>query len=327
MAIGILGMGSYLPDRVVTNAEISQWAGVTEEWVVERTGIKERRYRAPGTVTSDLAAHAARLALADGTADAERLQALIVATCTPDMPQPATAAIVQSKLGIRSVPAFDVNAVCAGFVFSLGIAEGLLAGRPSSATALVIGADMFSTVMDRSDRRTVSLFGDGAGAVLLGRVPDGYGIQALRMVTDGEYCEDIMVEAGGTRLPADAAARAEGRHLFRMNAPIAKDYVMTTMRKLVTEVLADRGLTLADVDRFVFHQANTRLLEALAADLGLDMARVPTTTWQYGNTAGASVPLTLHDSHRRRPLHRGERVLLAAAGGGFGAGAALLTWY
>ncbi|MBO3751464.1 beta-ketoacyl-ACP synthase 3 [Streptosporangiaceae bacterium NEAU-GS5] len=327
MAVGILGMGSYLPDRVVTNAEISRWTGVTEEWVVERTGIKERRYRTPGMVTSDMAAHAARRALDDGAAGADGLAALIVATCTPDVPQPATAAIVQNKLGIRSVPAFDVNAVCAGFVFSLAIAEGLLADRPPSATALVVGADMFSTLMDRSDRRTVSLFGDAASAVLVGQVPDGYGIQALRLVTDGEYCEEIVVEAGGTRLPADAAARQEGRHLFRMNGPLVKDYVITTLRKLVVETLDACGLGLADVDRFVFHQANTRLLEALAADLGLEMARVPTTTWEYGNTAGASVPLTLHESHRRRPLRRGERVLLAAAGGGLCAGTALLTWY
>ncbi|GAA4932607.1 3-oxoacyl-[acyl-carrier-protein] synthase-3 [Nonomuraea thailandensis] len=326
MAIGIIGLGSYLPDRVVTNAEISQWTGVTEDWVEERTGIKERRYRTPGMVTSDLATRAGRRALADGPG-IDGLEALIVATCTSDVPQPATAAIVQHKLGIRSVPAFDVNAVCAGFVFSLGIAEGMLAGRPPSATALVIGADMFSTIMNRSDRRTVSLFGDGAGAVVLGRVPDGYGIQALRLVTDGEFNEEIGVEAGGVRLPTDQAARAEGRHLFRMNGPLVKDYVITTLRKLVIEVLDDCGLTLADVDRFVFHQANIRLLENLAADLGLDMARVPTTASRYGNTAGASVPVTLDESHRRSPLRRGERVLLAAAGGGLCAGAALLTWY
>ncbi|MFJ1764730.1 3-oxoacyl-ACP synthase III family protein [Amycolatopsis sp. NPDC088138] len=323
MAVGIRGLGSYVPPRVITNAEISAWTGAPEQWIVERTGIHERRYAAEGQTTSDLAAPAARQALGEAR---DGLEALIVATCTPDVPQPATAAILQHKLGLRGVPAFDVNAVCAGFVFSLVIAGRMLAGR-DHASALVIGADMFSVLMDHSDRRTVSLFGDGAGAVLLGDVPDGYGILASRLVTDGEHHEEVGVAAGGTRTPLDSAARAAGEHYFRMNGPMVRDYVITTLRKLVQEVVDDCGLRLADIDRFVVHQANSRMLEALAADLGVDPERLPMTIERCGNTAGASVPLTLHRSHQARPLRRGDHVLVAAAGGGLCAGAAVIRWH
>jgi 3-oxoacyl-(acyl-carrier-protein) synthase III len=318
-------MGSFVPSRVVTNAEISGWTGATEDWIVDRTGIHERRYATPGVLTSDMAAAAAREAL-DGYGTAG-LEMLIVSTCTPDMPQPATAAIVQHKLGVRSVPAFDLNTVCAGFVFSLSVVDGLLAGRPDTATALVVGADMFSTVMDRTDRRTVSLFGDGAGAFLLGRVPDGFGLDGIRLVTDGEHYEELVVEAGGTRLPSDNAVRAEGRHLLRMNGPSIKDYVLTTLPKLVGETLDACGLGIDDVDRFVFHQANARMLEMLTTELGLDPERVEITADRYGNTASASVPVTLAAAHARKPLQRGEKIVLAAAGGGLTAGASVLTWY
>ncbi|MCX4911447.1 3-oxoacyl-ACP synthase III family protein [Streptomyces sp. NBC_00878] len=328
MGIGIIGLGSYLPERVITNADICSWTGVTEEWIEQRTGIRERRYATPGMVTSDLAARAARAALSwqDGPGD-DRLAALVVATCTPDVPQPATAAIVQHKLTMRSVPAFDVNSVCAGFVFGLAVAEGMLARQGGDATALLIGADMFSTIMDRTDRRTVTLFGDGAGAAVLGTVPDGYGIRAIRLVTDGDRYDEVTVRAGGTRTPLDAAALARGDHLFRMNGPLVKSYVIASTRKLVFQTLDEAGLRLDDIDRFVFHQANMRLLEALADDLGVSMDRVPTTVGEFGNTAAASVAVTLDESHRARPIARGERILITAAGGGLCTGAVVMTWY
>ena len=175
MAIGVISVGAHLPERIVDNREIAAWAGVTEEWVAERTGILQRRYAAAGEATSDLALPAARAALDEAGPEArERLAALIVATCTPDHPQPSTAAIVQAGLGL-ALPAFDVNAVCSGFLYALNVAKALLDGQPGQY-ALVVGADMFSTLMDRGDRKTVSLFGDGAGAVVLGPVPEGYGI-------------------------------------------------------------------------------------------------------------------------------------------------------
>ncbi|MFC4587069.1 3-oxoacyl-ACP synthase III family protein [Sphaerisporangium corydalis] len=327
MAIGVIGLGAHVPDEVITNARISEWTGMGEDWIVERTGIHERRYAAPETATSDLAVPAANAALDAEAGARDRLEALIVATVTPDVPQPATAAILQHKLGLRAVPAFDVNAVCSGFVYSLAIGEGLLRAHYPGGRVLVVGADKLSSVMDRSDRRTVSLFGDGAGAMLLGEVPEGYGFLGTRMITDGEHHASVGVDAGGTAMPLDAEARAAGRHLLHMDGRRVKSWVMPTMRKLVEQVLDDCGLGIGDISRFVFHQANTRMLEALAADLGIGLDRVPVTARRYGNTGGASVPFTLSESHRRSPLRRGERVLLAAAGGGLCAGATILVWH
>ncbi|MFD7744743.1 3-oxoacyl-ACP synthase III family protein [Streptomyces sp. NPDC059698] len=327
MAIGVISVGAHLPERIVDNREIAAWADVTEEWVAERTGILQRRYAAAGEATSDLALPAAREALDEAGPEAgERLAALIVATCTPDHPQPSTAAIVQAGLGLPALPAFDVNAVCSGFLYALTVAKGLLDGQPGQY-ALVVGADLFSTLMDRGDRKTVSLFGDGAGAVVLGPVPEGYGIHGSTLLADGELHDYVKVEAGGTRTPLDERARAAGEHLFRMDGRAVREYAMTTLHKVVGQTLAECGARIEDVDRFVFHQANTRLLESFAAEAGIDPAKVALTAPTLGNTAAASVPLTLHHTHHDRPLERGERVLLASIGGGMTAAAALMTWY
>ncbi|MFG2121834.1 3-oxoacyl-ACP synthase III family protein [Streptomyces sp. NPDC048710] len=328
MAVGVLSIGSHTPDRIVDNQQISEWTGMSAEWVAERTGILERRYAEPGTTTSDLALPAAREAL-DGLGPEvrEQLAALIVATCTPDVPQPSTASILQHKLGLDSLPAFDVNAVCSGFLYGLAVAEGLIATGRQGSYALLVGADMFSTIMDRDDRRTVSLFGDGAGAVLLGQVPDGYGLQSLRLVTNGELNHYVGVEAGGTRTPLDQRARDAGEHFFRMDGRAVRDYALGVLDKLGNEVLDECGLRLDEVDRFVFHQANTRLLETFVERAGIDPERVVYTAPHLGNTVAASVPLTLHAAHRAKPFTRGERVLLASVGGGMTAGAALLNWY
>jgi 3-oxoacyl-(acyl-carrier-protein) synthase III len=322
--IGILGVGSHVPAHVIDNRQISRWVGRSEEWVLERTGIEERRYAEPGTATSDMALPAAQQAL-DALPDARtRLELLVVATCTPDVPQPATAAILQHKLGLRSIPAFDVNSVCTGFLFAVEIARCMLR---AGGYALVVGADMFSRLMDRSDRRTVSLFGDGAGAVLLGEVPDGYGILSTSIVTEGESHRAVGVAAGGTRTPLDQRAIEAGEHFFHMDGQAAKNFVFTAMPKLVDEVLAKSGMTVHEVDRFIFHQANKRMLEAIARDMGVAPSRMPLTATRYGNTAAASIPLTLHEAHRDSPIQRGERLVLAGVGGGFSAGATTVVWY
>ncbi|MEV8441841.1 ketoacyl-ACP synthase III [Actinosynnema sp. NPDC051121] len=327
MPTAILSIGSHVPDRVIGNGPVARWAGVTETWIAERTGILERRYAADDVTTSDLARHAAEQVFAQHPAARERVGAIIVATCTPDVPQPATAAILQGKLGLRSVPAFDVNAVCSGFLYSLAIADGLLSRAREDEQVLVVGADKFSSIMNRADRRTVSLFGDGAGAVLLGRVPEGYGLLGLRMVSDGELNHYVGVEAGGTRTPLDQRARDAGEHLLRMDGRPIRGYAASTLRKLVEQVLDDTGTGLEEVDRFVFHQANVRLLEDFADSLGVDRARFAFTAPRYGNTAGASIPITLRASADERPITRGERVLMASVGGGMNAAAALFRWY
>lgn len=327
MNTGLLSLGTHLPEHVIDNATISEWTGAPQSWVEERTGVLERRYCAPGTTTSEIAYRAADHAL-DGLPQLRRqLQHIVVATSTPDQPQPSTAAILQDRLGLPGVPAFDVNAVCSGFLYGLAVADSLLATRTPGGTALVVGADIYSTQMDRTDRRTVSLFGDGAGAVVLGPVPEGYGIRHVHLAADGAHREFVEVVAGGTRQPADAAARERGEHLFRMRGRDVRDYALRTFPKVISEALAESGLRIEDIGRFVFHQANTRLIETCVREMGIDPARVPLTAPFLGNTAAASIPLTLHHEHTRRPFRRGEHLLLAAVGGGMTAGAAVVTWY
>lgn len=296
MPVGVISIGSHVPPRVVTNREIAAWTGATEEWLAERTGVVERRYAADEDATSDLATLAAQDALADLEPRVrKRLALLVVATCTPDHPQPATAALVQDRLGLTDVPAFDVNAVCSGFLYALTITEAMLKERPD-AYGLIVGADIFSRIMDRRDRRTVSLFGDGAGAVVLGHVPDGYGILASRLRSDGTLHHLVGVEAGGTRSRLDEDALAAGRHLFQMDGRQVREYAMTTLERIIEETLADCGMKIDEVDRFVFHQANTRLLESFAATLGIDSARVALTapTWATRRPRRFRSPSTTH---------------------------------
>ncbi|MET8141404.1 beta-ketoacyl-ACP synthase 3 [Sphaerisporangium sp. NPDC005288] len=330
MNVGFLGLGGHVPPVVIDNARIAEWAGVEESWIVERTGILERRYREPGTATSDLALHAAREALAVRPEAADRLGLIIVGTSTPDQPQPSTGAILQDKLGLSGVPAFDVNAVCSGFLYALAVADSMMSGRLSGQGgeyALVIGADVYSSLMDPTDRRTVSLFGDGAGAVLLGPVPEGYGVLGWRLVANGEYRDLVEVAAGGTRRPLDARAWEAGEHLFRMKGRPVREYAMRTLPKVIDEALASAGLRLEEVDRLILHQANTRMVEECVRELRVDPARVPLTAPHFGNTAAASIPLTLRVEHERRPFQRGERLVLAGVGGGMTAGAVVVRWY
>lgn len=328
-AVGITAIGAHVPPQIVDNNQIGEWTGVSPERISERTGIGTRRYARPGTVTSDLAAAAVRDLFAGQPQAREQVDVIVLATSTPDQPQPATAAILQHKLGLSPVPAFDINAVCSGFVYAFAVTVGLLdpdrggLGR----SGLVVGADMYSTIVDRADYRTVSLFGDGGGAVLLSPVPDGYGVLATRLATHGEYWPLVEVAAGGTREPADERARAAGRQLFRMDGRAVRDYAAHHVPKVVTETLSEAGLAAGDLDRVVVHQGNTRLVEMLARELDVDLTRVPLTAPRFGNTGAASIPITLHAANAQRPFERGERVLLAAVGGGMTVGATVLVWY
>lgn len=330
MNTGFLGLGGHVPPVVIDNAQIAEWAGVEESWIVERTGILERRYREPGVATSDLALQAAREALAADPESRDRLGLIIVATSTPDQPQPSTGAILQDKLGLSDIPAFDVNAVCSGFLYALSVADSMMSSRLSGQGgeyALVVGADIYSSLMNRSDRRTVGLFGDGAGAVLLGPVPDGYGVLSWRLVTHGELRDLVEVPAGGTRKALDAQAREAGEHLFQMKGRAVREYALSTLPKVIGEALDAAGLRLEEVDRLILHQANTRLVEQCCRELRVDPDRVPLTAPLFGNTAAASIPLTLHREHARRPFRRGERLVLAGVGGGMTAGAVVVRWY
>lgn len=326
MPFGITSVAGYVPPQVVDNAQIGRWAEASEEWTQSRTGISQRRYGDAELTTSEMAVRAALPLLADAGLR-ERVGVVILATATPDQPQPATATFVQDQLGLHTVPAFDVNAVCSGFLYGMAVAEALLATRGESDHALVIGADKFSTIIDRSDRRTVSLFGDGAGAVLLGPVPHGYGIQGVSLLADGRATSFVRVEAGGTRRPLTAERRKGGEHLFRMEGRSVRDWGLQFVPKVVYEALQQACLTIDEIDRVVFHQGNTRLVYSLADELGIEHSKLALTAPYYGNTAAASIPLTLKEEHTQRPLQRGDRILLATVGGGMTAAAMVLTWY
>ncbi|TCJ89872.1 3-oxoacyl-ACP synthase III family protein [Nocardia alba] len=322
-AVGILGTGSYLPHRVVSNAEIAANTETTEEWIVAKTEIRRRRYAAPEEATSDLAARAARAALVDAGVGVEQLDYIIVATSTPDHPQPATAALVQGLLGADGTAAFDVNAVCSGFVFAMHTAARLLA---RGGHGLVIGADIYSRIVDPTDRRTAALFGDGAGAVVLGPVRAPAGLLSTVLHTYGGTHETIRVPAGGSRLPARELGRDDKGHYFSMQGRAVREFVATHMPLSIKEVLRTAGLTETAVDHFIPHQANGVMLRELAPTLGLDNAEHHVIVSDCGNTGAASVPVTLDRVHREGALQNGDLVLLSAFGGGMSIANTLLRW-
>ncbi|GAA4444453.1 3-oxoacyl-ACP synthase III family protein [Phytohabitans houttuyneae] len=306
-AATILGTGSALPARLVGNAEVGAPAGVDAAWVVAKTGIRYRRWAAPGELTSDLAVAAARRALRSAGRRPEQVGVIVVATSTPDQPQPPTAAAVQHRLGARDAAAFDVNAVCSGFVFALATAHGMVAG---DRCALVIGADVYSRILDPTDRRSAILFGDGAGAAVLGPARDG-GDTALRLHTFGAHRDLIRVPPGGH---------------FTMDGRAVRGFVRDRVPDLVHRFLADRSVPRDAVAHLVPHQANGVMLDELGAALDLPAATVHRTVETYGNTGAASVPVTLDHAARAGRIRAGERVLLLGFGGGMAVGMALLTW-
>lgn len=327
-AIGILGTGSYLPAELVSNHVVAERAGVTAEWIETKTGIRSRRYAAGHEATSDLAAEAARSALDAAGLTAGQLKWIVVATSTPDHPQPATACLVQQRIGARAAAAFDINSVCSGFVFALVAAARLLSATPDGPVpyGLVIGADVYSRIIDPTDRRTAILFGDGAGACVLGPVRPGHGLLGAHLASDGERHDLIRVPAGGSREPASEKTVAEGRHHFRMNGRAVSDYVRAELPRAVRTLLAAHDVESAEVDHFIPHQANGVLLRTALPDIGLPRARVHLTVAEHGNTSAASIPLALDQARRQGAFTDGELLLLAGFGGGMSIGTALVRW-
>ncbi|WP_263164121.1 3-oxoacyl-ACP synthase III family protein [Streptomyces sp. SCSIO ZS0520] len=326
--IGILGTGSYLPADRVSNAVVAERAGVTEEWIARKTGIRERRYAADSEATSDLAVEAARAALDSAGLDAAQLSWILLATSTPDSPQPATACLVQDRIGAVNAASFDLNSVCSGFVFGLVTAARLLAapGPDGPGYGLVIGADTYSRIIDREDRRTAILFGDGAGAAVLGPVRSGHGLIGSQLSTVGGTEDLIRVEAGGSRLPASEKTVAEGLHHFRMNGRGVSEFVAAELPPAVREVIASGGLRNSDIDHFIPHQANGVMLAKLLPELGLDQARTHLTVERHGNTSAASIAITLDEAHRSGAFGDGDVLLLTGFGGGMSLGSALVRW-
>ncbi|WP_328647619.1 ketoacyl-ACP synthase III [Amycolatopsis sp. NBC_00348] len=321
--IGIIATGSYLPDRVVTNAEIAPAAGVDAAWIERKTGIRERRHAAPGQATSNLAAIAADRALLAAGLSPDDVDHVVVATSTPDHPQPATASLVQHLIGARSASAVDVNAVCSGFVYALAMARGLVR---DGGHALVIGADVYSRILDVRDRKTAILFGDGAGAVVLGAVPAGGGVIGTRLRGHGADHRLIGVRAGGSRVPASVRSVLDGEHYFRMDGRGVREFVSGHVPAAIAGTLRESGLPATAVDHLVPHQANGVLLRELGEALDLPNATLHLTVDRFANTGAASVPITLDAAHRAGALDVGDLVLLAGFGGGMNLGVGLCRW-
>ncbi|MFD5315914.1 3-oxoacyl-ACP synthase III family protein [Streptomyces sp. NPDC127098] len=329
-AIGILGTGSMLPSVVVTNEEIGNGAGVTDEWIIRKTGIRERRRAQKHQATSDLAAAAAERALRQAGVLPHEVAYIVLATSTPDQPQPPTASFVQHLIGAVNAVAFDVNAVCSGFVYALSLVERVLRTEPATEAryGLVIGADIYSRILDYSDRRTAILFGDGAGAVVLGRTTEGdrSGILATSLVSRGDQHRLIGVPAGGSRMPATADTVEQGAHFFQMDGRGVRSFVQENLPKAVHKLLADAGIGADEVRHFVPHQANGVMLREVWPELKLINAELQLTVELHGNTGAASVPIALDAVHRGGELAEGDVVLLSAFGGGMAIGSALVSW-
>ena len=323
--IGVVGTGSYLPARSVCNAEVAAAAGVTDEWITRKTRIRSRRRAAAHEATSDLAAAAANAALAQAGVRPDQVSYLVVATSTPDHPQPATASIVQHLIGACNAAAFDVNSVCSGFVFALSVANGLLRDH-HHGYALVIGADIYSRILDHSDRGTAILFGDGAGAVLLGPVAAGQGVLGTRLTTRGDQHQLISVPAGGSRQPASADTVANRQHYFTMQGRAVRDFVENGLSHEVATLLQDLFVAPQDIRHFVPHQANGTMLSDVWPTLGLPDATCHLSLENYGNTGSASIPITLDLAHRNGSIAENDFVLLCGFGGGMSIGTTLLSW-
>ena len=318
-----VGTGSYLPARVLTNADLAASVDTTDEWIVERTGIRQRHIAADGELTSDLAVAAARQALdAAGLSPAD-IDLIVVATATADQTFPACATVVQHKLGMTHGVAFDVAAVCSGFLYALSVADAMLV-TGAAETALVIGAETFSRLLDWTDRGTCVLFGDGAGAVVLraadqpGDPVTDRGVLSHRLHSDGRYNDLLFVDGGPGSTGTVGKLRMRGREVFR--------HAVVNLAAVMTETLARAGLAAADVAWVVPHQANLRILEGTAKKLGLDPARVIVTVDRHANTSAASVPLALDVAVRDGRIKQGDLLILEAMGGGFTWGAAAVRW-
>lgn len=321
----LAGIGGWTPPRVVTNDELAVELDTSDEWIRTRTGIRRRHVVDPGTATGELAVEAGRRALT--SAGATQVDVVVVATSTPDRSCPATAPRVASRLGLRGVPAFDISAVCSGFVYALAVAQGLIvAGKAESC--LVIGSDTFSTILDPSDRSTRAVFGDGAGAAVLraGMDSEVGALLGLDWGSDGDGHDLITVRAGGSEQRSGVEAPAPGEEYFAMNGRVVFARAVRHMVESTRCLLDDLGWAVSDVDRFVAHQANERILTATAARIGLALDNVVVALGDVGNTVAASIPLALVDAAVDGKLHQGDRTILCGFGGGLTWGAVALRW-
>ena len=320
----ITGTGSYVPERVLSNADLERMVATSDAWITERTGIRERRLAAPGQACSDLGSEAARRALKAAGISAADLDFILVGTCTPDQPLPSTACLIQAQLNATRAAACDVSAACCGFVYALSVGDAFV--KTGSRHVLVIGSEVMSALMDWSDRSTCILFGDGAGAVVLSQSDDNRGILSTSLHSDGCLADLICVPGGGSRMPASEKMLSEGAQYLKMKGNETYKVAIKTLEDTARETVAANGLSIDDVDLYIPHQANVRIIRAVAERLKLPMEKVFLNLDRYGNTSAASIPLALDEAVREGRVKEGDVVLLGAFGGGLTWGSALIRW-
>jgi 3-oxoacyl-[acyl-carrier-protein] synthase III len=324
VAVSITGLGCHVPERVLTNDELAAMVQTSDEWIVERTGIRERRIAAPDEALSDLCLPACRQALEQAGLNGSDIDLIIVATVTPDMAFPSTGALLADRLGAGEAAAYDLSAGCTGFMYALAQAFGMLAGGLSQRT-LVVGGDVLSKIMDWTDRTTCVLFGDGAGAVVLERVGEG-GFLGFELGADGSGGPQLYLPAGGSRTPASGETLAEHLHFVKMNGREVFKFATRVLVSSAEAVLEECGRDIDDVDVYVPHQANVRIIEYARSKLGIPEDRVVVDVDRYGNTSSGSIPLALADAQEDGRLQPGRLVLMTGMGAGLTWGSGLIEW-
>lgn len=324
-AAGILGTGSYLPDQILTNQDLENMVETSDEWIFSRTGIRERRISGEGVASSDLAVHAAQKALESAGVLAEHIDLIIVATITPDTSFPSTANILQDRLGAKRAASFDIAAACSGFLYGIATATQFIENG-LYRYALVVGVECLSKIVDWSDRNTCVLFGDGAGAAVLGPVKDGSGFLSFELGSDGSGGELLKLPAGGSRLPASDKTIANKQHYLHMSGSDVFKFAVRVMGSSAEAAIEKAGLSKTDIDFLVPHQANIRIIDSAVKRLGLSKDKVVVNLDRYGNMSAASIPVALDEAVRQGRVQEGDHLVLVGFGGGLTWGATVLKW-
>ncbi|CAM4279813.1 3-oxoacyl-[acyl-carrier-protein] synthase-3 [Paenibacillus endophyticus] len=323
--VGIIGTGKYVPERILSNKELEAMVETNDEWIVTRTGIKERRLAAAEEATSDLALHASRAAIAAAGLTAEDIDLIIVATITPDMFFPSTACLLQDKLGAKKAAAFDLSAACSGFIYGLATGSSMIASGMYKHV-LVVGAETLSRITDYTDRNTCILFGDGAGAVVLGAVEEGRGFRSFELGADGSGGELLKVSGGGSRVPASEASIQSKQHYIYMAGNDVFKFAVRIMGSVAEEALLKAGIAKEEVDLLVPHQANIRIIQSALNRLNLSEDKAMINLDKYGNMSSASIPVALAEAVEQGRVKEGDRIVLVGFGGGLTWGASVLVW-
>jgi 3-oxoacyl-[acyl-carrier-protein] synthase-3 len=321
---GILGLGTYVPKKVLSNHDLEGLVETSDKWIIERTGIKERRIAGRESV-SQLGAKAATEALRDAGMSSSDVECIVLASASPEYIFPATACLVQKELGIEGIPAFDVQAVCTGFNYALTVASSFIkAGLYGNV--LVVGAEKMSSFIDWGDRTTCILFGDGAGAVVLGQVEKDFGVISSVLGADGRGSDLLYIPAGGSGLPANLETVKGRRHFIKMNGREIFKWAVRVLTDVTEKIANEKGLSIADIDYFIFHQANKRIIDAVSKNLQIPEEKMVVNIDRFGNTSTASIPLALEDLRKEKGIKKGDILLLASFGAGLTWGANIIRW-